>query len=77
MSKLIKFNAKMNVITKQLMNKIDIIICFDFRLRLIFSIEYDINFNNVCDNEKLNMKKIKTRNYIFVVFYIDYQFTLK
>jgi hypothetical protein len=44
--------------TKQLINKINIIIYLSFRLRLIFYIEHDMNFDHVCDDVKLNIKKI-------------------
>ncbi len=60
MSKLINFDVKINVMMRRLMNKIDIIMRFDLRLRLIFHIEHDMNFDDVCDDVELNIKKMKT-----------------
>jgi uncharacterized membrane protein len=36
-----------------------------------------MNFDDVCDDVELNIKKIKTRHHVFVVAYIDHQFVLK
>ncbi len=59
------------------MNKINIIMRSDFRLRLIFYIEHDMNFDDVCDDVELNIKKMKTRHYVFVVIHVDHQFILR
>jgi hypothetical protein len=57
---------------KKLMNKMKIIINFEFRFRLIFHIEHDMNFDEVCDDIKLNIKKLKTRYHIFVIIHADH-----
>ncbi len=72
MSKLINLNVKINIKMRRLINKINIIMRFDFRLRLIFYIEHDINFDYVCDDVELNIKKIKTRHYVFVVVHVNH-----
>ncbi len=72
MSKLMNSSVEINVMTKRLMNKIDIIIRFVFRLRLIFYIEHNMNFNDICDDVELNIKKIKTRYHVFVVVHVDH-----
>jgi hypothetical protein len=77
MSKLMNSSVEINVMTKRLMNKIDIIMRSDFRLRLIFHIEHDINFDDVCDDVELNIKKMKTRHHVFVVAHVDHQLVLK
>jgi hypothetical protein len=77
MSKFMNFDVEINVMTRQLMNKVNIIMRFDFRLRLIFHIEHDMNFDDVCDDVELNIKKIKTRYHVFVVTHVNHQFVLK
>ncbi len=57
MSKLMNFDIKINMMMKRLMNKINIIMRFNSRLRLIFYIEYNMNFDDVCDDVELNIKK--------------------
>jgi hypothetical protein len=74
--KIIEFmnsKTKINVMIKKLMNKTKIIIRFKFRFRLIFHIEHDMNFDEVCDDVKLNIEKLKTRHHIFVIVYADHQ----
>jgi hypothetical protein len=56
-SKLLNFNVEINVITKQLIKKIDIIIRFDSYLCLTFYIKYNMNLYNIYYNVKLNIKK--------------------
>jgi hypothetical protein len=77
MSRLMNFDVEINVMTKRLMNKIDIIMCSDSRLRLIFHIEHDMNFDDVCDDVELNIKKMKIRHHVFVVIHVDHQLVLK
>jgi hypothetical protein len=77
MSKLMNFDVEINVMTRRLMNKVDIIMRSDFRLRLIFHIEHDKNFDDVCNDVELNIKKMKTRHHVFVVVHVDHQFVLK
>jgi hypothetical protein len=77
MSKLMNFDVEINVMTRRLMNKTDIIMRFDSRLRLIFHIEHDMNFDDVCDDVELNIKKMKTRHHVFVVAHVDHQLILK
>jgi hypothetical protein len=54
------------------MNKVDIIMRSDFRLRLIFHIKHDMNFDDVCDDVELNIKEMKTRHHVFVVAHVDH-----
>ncbi len=57
---------------KKLMNKTKIILRFKFRFRLIFYIDHDMNFDKIYDDVKLNIKKLKTRYYIFVIVYANH-----
>ncbi len=72
MSKLMNSDVKINVMMRRLMNKVDIIMRFDLRFRLIFHIEHDMNFDDICNDVELNVKKMKTRHYVFVVVYVDH-----
>jgi hypothetical protein len=65
--------TEINVMIKKLMNKIKIIMRFESRFRLIFYIDHDINFNEICDDVKLNIEKLKTRHYIFVIVHANHQ----
>jgi hypothetical protein len=65
--------TKINVMIRKLMNKTRIIIRFESRLRLIFYIEHDMNFNEIYDDVKLNIKKLKTRHHIFVIVHANHQ----
>jgi hypothetical protein len=65
--------TKINVMIKKLMNKTKIILRFKFRFRLIFYIDHDMNFDKIYDDVKLNIKKLKTRYYIFVIVYANHQ----
>ncbi len=76
-SKLMNFDVKINVMTRRLMNKIDITMRSDLRLRLIFYIEHDMTFDDVCDDVKLNIKKMKTRHHVFVIVHVNHQLVLK
>ncbi len=49
---------------------------FEFRFRLIFHIEHNINFDKICDDVKLNIEELKTRHYIFVIAYANHQLVL-
>ncbi len=77
MSKLMNSDVEINVMTKRLMNKVDIIMRSDLRLRLIFHIEHDMNFDDVCNDVQLNIKEMKTRHHVFVVVHVDHQLVLR
>ncbi len=49
---------------------------FEFRFRLIFHIEHDMNFDEVCDDVELNIEELKTRHHIFVIVHADHQLVL-
>jgi hypothetical protein len=66
--------AKTNLMIKRLMNKTKIIMRFESRFRLIFHIEHDINFNEICDDVELNIEALKTRHHIFVIAHANHQF---
>jgi hypothetical protein len=68
--------AKINVMIKRLMNKTRIIMRFESRLRLIFHIEHDMNFDEICDDVELNIEELKTRHHIFVIIHADHQLVL-
>jgi hypothetical protein len=70
---LMNSKTKINVMIKRLMNKTKIIIRFKFRLRLIFHIEHDMNFDEVCDDVELNIERLKTRHHIFVIIHANHQ----
>jgi hypothetical protein len=55
------------------MNKTKKIMRFESRLRLIFHIDHDMNFDEVCDDVELNIEKLKTRHHIFVIVYANHQ----
>ncbi len=65
--------TKINVMIKKSMNKTKIIIRFKFQLRLIFHIDHDMNFDEICDDVELNIEELKTRHYIFVIVYANHQ----
>jgi hypothetical protein len=71
-TELINSEAKINVIIKRLMNKTKIIMCFESRLRLIFHIDHDMNFDEVCDDVELNIEKLKIRHHIFVIAHANH-----
>jgi hypothetical protein len=68
--------AKINVIIKRLMNKTKIIMRFESQFRLIFHIDHVMNFDEICDDVKLNIEKLKTRHHIFVIAHANHQFVL-
>jgi hypothetical protein len=49
---------------------------FESRLRLIFHIEHDMNFDEICDNVELNIEELKTRHHIFVIVHANHQLVL-
>ncbi len=49
---------------------------FKSRLRLIFYIDHDMNFDEVCDDVELNIEKLKTRHHIFVIVHANHQLVL-
>jgi hypothetical protein len=65
--------AKINVMIKRLMNKTKIIMRFETRFRLIFHIDHDMNFDEICDDVKLNIERLKTRHHIFVIVHANHQ----
>jgi hypothetical protein len=75
-TKLMNSKTKINVMIKRLMNKTKIIMRFESRFRLIFHIEHDMNFDEMCDDVKLNIEELKTRHHIFVIVYANHQFVL-
>jgi hypothetical protein len=75
-TKLMNSKAKINVMIKRLMNKTRIIMRFESRFRLIFHIKHDMNFDEMCDDVKLNIEELKTRHHIFVITHADHQFIL-
>jgi hypothetical protein len=68
--------TEINVMIKRLMNKTKIIMRFESRLRLIFHIEHDMNFDEICDDVELNIEELKTRHHIFVIAHADHQLVL-
>ncbi len=73
---LMNSKTKINVMIKKLMNKTKIIMRFESRLRLIFHIEHDMNFDEICDDVELNIEKLKTRHHIFVIVHANHQLVL-
>jgi hypothetical protein len=73
---LMNSKAKINVMIKRLINKKRIIMRFESRFRWIFHIDHDMNFDEVCDDVKLNIERLKTRHHIFVIVHANYQFVL-
>jgi hypothetical protein len=65
--------AEINVMIKRLMNKTRIIMRFESRFRLISHIDHDINFDEICNDVKLNIEKLKTRHHIFVIVHANHQ----
>jgi hypothetical protein len=45
---------------------------FKSRFRLIFHIDHDMNFDEICDDVELNIEKLKIRHYIFVITHANY-----
>ncbi len=68
--------TKINVIIKRLINKTKIIIRFESRFRLLFNIDHDMNFDEMCDDVELNIKDLKTRHHIFVIVHANHQLIL-
>jgi hypothetical protein len=61
---------------KRLMNKAKIIIHFEFRFRLIFHIDHDMNFDEIYDDVELNIEELKIRHHIFVIIHANHQLVL-
>ncbi len=72
-TKLMNSKAKINMMIKRLMNKTRIIMRFESRFRLIFHIDHDMNFDEICDDVKLNIEKLKIRHHIFVIIHANHQ----
>ncbi len=75
-TKLMNSETKINVMIKRLMNKTRIIMRFESRLRLISHIDHDMNFDEICDDVKLNIERLKTRHHIFVIIHANHQLIL-
>jgi hypothetical protein len=73
---LMNSKTKINVMIKRLMNKTKIIMRFESRFRLIFHIDHDMNFDEICDDVELNIEKLKTRHHIFVIVHANHQLIL-
>jgi hypothetical protein len=73
---LMNSETKINVIIKRLINKTKIIIRFESRFRLLFNIDHDMNFDEMCDDVELNIKDLKTRHHIFVIVHANHQLIL-
>jgi hypothetical protein len=68
--------AEINVMINRLMNKTRIIMRFESRFRLIFHIDHDMNFDEICDDVELNIERLKTRHHIFVIAHANHQLVL-
>ncbi len=68
--------TKISVMIRRLMNKTKIIMRFESRFRLIFHIDHDMNFDEVCDDVELNIEELKTRHHIFVIAHANHQLVL-
>ncbi len=75
-TKLMNSKAKINVMIKRLMNKTKIIMRFESQFRLISHIDHDMNFDEICDDVKLNIERLKTRHHIFVIAHANHQLVL-
>ncbi len=75
-TELMNSETKINVMIRRLMNKTKIIMRFESRLRLIFHIDHDMNFDEVCDDVELNIERLKTRHHIFVIVHANHQLVL-
>ncbi len=75
-TELMNSKTKINVMIKRLMNKTRIIMRFDSRLRLIFHIDHDMNFDEICDDVELNIEELKIRHHIFVIIHANHQLVL-
>jgi hypothetical protein len=72
-TELMNSEAKINVMIKRLMNKTKIIMRLESRFRLIFHIDHDMNFDEICDDVELNIERLKTRHHIFVIAHANHQ----
>jgi hypothetical protein len=70
---LMNSKAEINVMIKKLMNKTKIIMRFESRFRLIFHIDHDMKFDEICDDVELNIEELKTRHHIFVIVHANHQ----
>jgi hypothetical protein len=74
---LLDSRTKINVMTRQLMNIIDIVMRSDSRLKLISYIEHDMNFDEICDNVEVNIDELRTLHHIFVMSHANHQLVLE
>jgi hypothetical protein len=74
---LLDSRAEINVLTRRLMNMIDIAMRSDSRLKLISYIEHDMNFNEICDDVEVNINEFRMLHYIFVMSHANHQLVLK
>jgi hypothetical protein len=69
--------AEINVMTRRLMNMIDIAMRSDSQLKLNFYIEHDMNFDEICDDVEININEFRTLHHIFVMFHANHQLILE
>jgi hypothetical protein len=69
--------AEINVMTRRLINMINIAMRSDSRLKLISHIEHDMNFDEICDDVEVNIDELKTLHHIFIMFHANHQLILK
>jgi hypothetical protein len=74
---LLNSRAEINVMTRRLMNMINIAIRSDSRLKLISYIEHDMNFDEICDDVEVNIDEFRTLHHIFVMSHANHQLVLK
>jgi hypothetical protein len=74
---LLDSRTEINVMTRRLMNMIDIVMRSDSRLKLIFHIEHDMNFDEICDDVEVNIDELRTLHYIFMIFHANHQLVLE
>lgn len=69
---LLNSSTEINVIIKRLMNMIEIIIRSKFKLKLIYHIDYDMNFDEICIDVEMNIENLYIIHHIFIITYADY-----
>jgi hypothetical protein len=69
---LLNSKAEINVMTRRLMNIIDIAMRSDSRLKLISHIEHDMNFDEICDDVDVNIDELRTLHHIFIMSHANH-----
>jgi hypothetical protein len=69
---LLDSRTEINVMTRRLMNIIDIVMRSDSRLKLISYIEHDMNFDEICDDVEVNIDELRTLHHIFVMSHANH-----